>query len=232
MEVQSLSVCVPGGCPNNCKFCVSQMHPSPYIDQIEKNTRFRDLYERDYMRRLQFARDNGCNTVILTGDGEPLMNDRFLKDFAHWNGTIQSPFRWVEIQTSGVTLDDEKLRFLRRGTQADPHRPRHKNPREEIMKTARTYENSVVSAPGIGDSDTPPAKKIDTGKIALAFFPLTPVSFTGPDMIYAIARVAGYSALAYFTYNKMRKVSYAFMGAAGVSLATSLTAGMWGKKNA
>jgi sulfatase maturation enzyme AslB (radical SAM superfamily) len=113
LEIQSLSVCVPGGCPNECKFCVSKMHESPYQNQIEKNLRFRDLYERDYIRRLQFARDNGCNTVILTGDGEPLLNRSFLKDFAHWNNSISSPFRWVEIQTSGVTLDDEALRFLR-----------------------------------------------------------------------------------------------------------------------
>lgn len=113
IEVQSLSVCVPGGCPNNCKFCVSQMHPSPYVDQIEKNVRFFDLYEKDYMKRLQFARDNGCNTVILTGDGEPLLNRNFLRNFAHWNNAISSPFRWIELQTSGVTLDDEALRFLR-----------------------------------------------------------------------------------------------------------------------
>jgi hypothetical protein len=113
IEVQSLSVCVPGGCPNACKFCVSQMHTSPYVNQIEKNLRFRDLYEKDYLRRLHFARDNGCNTVILTGDGEPLLNRSFLKDFAHWNNAISSPFRWVELQTSGVTLDDEALRFLR-----------------------------------------------------------------------------------------------------------------------
>lgn len=113
IEVQSLSVCVPGGCPNACKFCVSRMHLSPYVDQIEKNIRFRDLYEKDYMRRLQFARDNGCNTVILTGEGEPLCNKSFLKDFAHWNNSISSPFKWIEIQTSGVTLDEETLRFLR-----------------------------------------------------------------------------------------------------------------------
>ena len=113
LEIQSLSVCVPGGCPNKCKFCVSRMHPSNYEDQIEKNLRFYDLYSDDFCRRLQFARDNGCNTVILTGDGEPLMNIKFLKDFAHWNNSIQSPFRWIEIQTSGVSLDDEKLRFLR-----------------------------------------------------------------------------------------------------------------------
>jgi hypothetical protein len=113
LEIQSLSVCVPAGCPNKCKFCVSRMHASTHADHIEKNLRFRDLYERDFCKRLQFARDNGCNTVILTGDGEPLMNIQFLKDFSHWNGSITSPFRWIEIQTSGVELNDEKLRFLR-----------------------------------------------------------------------------------------------------------------------
>lgn len=113
MEIQSLSVCVPGGCPNACKFCVSRMHSSPYVDQIEKNIQFRDLYEKDYLCRLMFSRDNGCNTVILTGEGEPLLNRDFLKDFAHWNSMITSPFRWVELQTSGVTLNDESLRFLR-----------------------------------------------------------------------------------------------------------------------
>lgn len=113
MEIQSLSVCVPAGCPNRCKFCVSQMHPSIYENQIERNVRFRDLYERDFVRRMQFARDNGCNTAIITGDGEPLANRDFLKDFAHWNQMIQSPFRWIELQTSGVFLSDEYLRFLR-----------------------------------------------------------------------------------------------------------------------
>lgn len=113
MNIQSLSICVPAGCPNNCKFCVSQLHPSPYINQIEKNVRFRNLYEQDYIKRLQFARDNGCNTSILTGDGEPLFNRTFLNDFSHWNKIITSPFKWIEIQTSGVKLDDEYLRYLR-----------------------------------------------------------------------------------------------------------------------
>lgn len=89
------------------------MHAEEYKNQIEHNMRFRDLYEKDYVRRMEFARDNGCNTVILTGDGEPLMNRSFLKDFAHWNGSLNSPFKWIELQTSGVTLDDECLRFLR-----------------------------------------------------------------------------------------------------------------------
>lgn len=113
MNIQSLSVVVPGRCVNACKFCVSKLHKEEYVDQIDRNLRFRDLYERDYMERLQFARDNGCNTLILTGDGEPVVNKDFLNDFASWNVQIANPFRWIEVQTSGVTLDDEKLRWLR-----------------------------------------------------------------------------------------------------------------------
>jgi len=114
MEVQSLSVCVPTPkCVNNCAFCVSKMKESDYTNQIEKNKRFRDLYRKDYIKRLQFARDNGCNTVILTGDGEPMQNIRFLDDFSEWNEKLTSPFHWIEIQTSGILLDDEMLRHLR-----------------------------------------------------------------------------------------------------------------------
>lgn len=89
------------------------MHDSPYENQIEKNRRFRDLYKDDFIKRMMFSRDNGCNTVILTGEGEPLMNGKFLEDFGEWNSTMPKPFRWIEIQTSGVNLDDEQLRFLR-----------------------------------------------------------------------------------------------------------------------
>jgi len=113
MKVQSLSVVVPGGCPNKCKFCVSHLHKEDTINQIEKNKRFIDLYEEDFMKRLLFARDNGCNVAILTGDGEPLINEKFLNQFSWMNFSIESPFRWIEIQTSGVTLNDEKLRWLR-----------------------------------------------------------------------------------------------------------------------
>lgn len=113
MNIQSLSICVPGGCPNNCAFCVAKMHEEQYKNQIEKNMRFRDLYKNDFMERLQFCRDNGCNVAILTGNGEPLINMNFVEDFAEWNKQIKSPFHWIELQTSGVTLDDEKLRYLR-----------------------------------------------------------------------------------------------------------------------
>jgi molybdenum cofactor biosynthesis enzyme MoaA len=113
MQIQSLSVDVPAKCPNDCYFCVAKMNQEDYANQIEKNLRFRQLYKDDYKKRLLFARDNGCNTVILTGNGEPLMNRTFLEDFGEWNNNLPLAFRCIELQTSGVMLDDEKLRFLR-----------------------------------------------------------------------------------------------------------------------
>jgi hypothetical protein len=90
------------------------MSKSPYKDQIQGNQRFIRLYEEDYTSRLAFARDNGCNTIILTGDGEPLQNFPFLRDFSHWNMALgDRRFHWIELQTTGVLLNDEKLRFLR-----------------------------------------------------------------------------------------------------------------------
>lgn len=113
MKIQSLSISVPAKCTNNCNFCVAHMHREDYCNQIEKNKRFTELYTKDYKKRLMFARDNGCNTVMLTGNGEPLLNKNFLEKFSLWNESLPSPFRWIEIQTSGTLLDDEYLRFLR-----------------------------------------------------------------------------------------------------------------------
>jgi len=117
MNVQTLSIVVPAKCPNNCKFCVSKLHPDDkYTNQIETNKRFKKLYREDYLKRMEFARDNGCNTMIYTGDGEPLVNSKFLNECATWNRSIQSPFKWIEFQTSGINLlkdGDMNLRWLR-----------------------------------------------------------------------------------------------------------------------
>ena len=78
-------------------------------------------------------------------------------------------------------------------------------------------------------ADNPPAK-INFEKIALGLVPFTPVQFTGPDAGLAWGRLAVYGLVAYMTYNKIRPVAYIALGAAGVSLATSLTAKMWSKK--
>lgn len=113
MIIQSLSIAVPAGCPNKCGFCVARMHREEYVNQIECNRRFRALYKRDYEARLAFARDNGCNTLLFTGNGEALMNKDFIENVADLNWKLSSPFRILELQTSGAGLDEETLRWLR-----------------------------------------------------------------------------------------------------------------------
>lgn len=133
MKIQSLSIHVPTkGCVNNCKFCVSRMHESPYEDRIGQVYNDRDeptfasddkgFITEEYKRGILFCKENGVNTVILTGDGEALQNRRFLEYFGKQNN--KWGFQWVELQTSGVMLvkyssdgkqiDTSTLDFLRR----------------------------------------------------------------------------------------------------------------------
>lgn len=114
MRIQSLSIVVPNiKCINNCAFCVSKMHTEQYKNMLNSNLPFYDLYQDDYIKRLEFARDNGCNTVMLTGNSEPQQNRGFLQMFGTINKNLSRPFRWIEMQTTGVLLDDNYLRFLR-----------------------------------------------------------------------------------------------------------------------
>ena len=114
MVIQSLSVVVPAKrCINHCEFCVACMRDEPYADQLDDNNRFYDLYISDYKKRLEFARDNGCNTVMLTGNAEPQQNREFLKTFGLLNQSLSKPFRWISMQTTGTLLDAAYLRFLR-----------------------------------------------------------------------------------------------------------------------
>ena len=91
MNIQSLSIVVPtnNSCVNKCKFCVSRTHTNPYEDKISKIVKMSYnsvpvgcLPEyKDYYNRLQYARDNGCNVVVLTRTGEPVQNRSFLDFF-------------------------------------------------------------------------------------------------------------------------------------------------------
>lgn len=115
MKIQSLSIVVPNrSCVNSCKFCVSHMNADKtYKNQMDDNLPFFDLYMKDYLKRLEFARDNGCNTVMLTGNTEPQQNRKFLTYFGMFMQLMKNPFHWIEMQTTGVMLDQNYLRFLR-----------------------------------------------------------------------------------------------------------------------
>jgi len=109
MKIQSLSIVVPTKkCVNNCPFCVSKTHDNEY-----ENLQKEPLFERDFKERLEYARDNGTNTIILTGTGEALQNKTFIEKFAKWNSEMTKPFYVIELQTTGVYLDDKTLKWLR-----------------------------------------------------------------------------------------------------------------------
>lgn len=109
MNVQSVSICVPACCPNDCKFCVSKLHTNPYKNLYKKDM---TSYQINLSNRLKYAKENGVNCVILTGTGEPLMNMDYISYFTGVNMKIDSPFRHIELQTSGISLDEEKLEKL------------------------------------------------------------------------------------------------------------------------
>jgi molybdenum cofactor biosynthesis enzyme MoaA len=103
MEVQSLSIVIPAKCPNRCPFCVSHMN--------KENRKFHQLddrvkYQLNVKKRMEFARDNGTNTLMLTSTGEPLENMEAIVDVLGMNRNLESPFKWIELQTSGVGLLD------------------------------------------------------------------------------------------------------------------------------
>lgn len=118
-NVQSLSICVPGKkCINKCKFCVSCMHADDYENQMDENLPFYDLYLKDYVNSMIFAKENDANTMMITGDIEPLQNRHFLQTLALINKFVLpqkgcSPFNWIEIQTSAVGFNEGYARFLR-----------------------------------------------------------------------------------------------------------------------
>jgi len=98
MNIQSLSIAIPGGCPNSCKFCVSKLHK----DIKYPNKMF--VEPQEYRDRLKYAKELGVNTIILTGEGEPLYNKKALNKFFEENNLLRNPFINIELQTSGIEL--------------------------------------------------------------------------------------------------------------------------------
>ena len=112
MNIQSLSICVPAKrCINDCKFCCSKMHGGEYEDRFTPIATTMSYIE-DMKKRLQYARDNGCNTLMLTGNNEPQQNKDFLRVLGIVNKSLKDPFLNIEMQTSGAFIDDDMLDFL------------------------------------------------------------------------------------------------------------------------
>jgi len=113
MKIQSMSIVVPSTkCINDCKFCVSKMHKEHYPNRItDRRYDFASAFA-EYKQKMEFARDNGCNTLMLTGECEPQQYREFLKLFGIMNKELQNPFKNIQIQTTGTLLDRKYLEFL------------------------------------------------------------------------------------------------------------------------
>lgn len=109
MNIQSLSIDIPGGCPNNCEFCISKTHKEIKYKNIIKESL------NEYRDRLQYARDKNCDTVVITGEGEPIYNMKYIRLFSSINKTDikPTPFINIELQTSGIGLNKHILKILK-----------------------------------------------------------------------------------------------------------------------
>ncbi len=102
MEVQSLSIVVPAKCPNRCPFCVSHMNKTNKFYRGKFRTTLG--FVSNLKRRMNFSRDNGCNTMMITSTGEAIENMTFVEVIIALNKKLDKPFRWIELQTSGIKI--------------------------------------------------------------------------------------------------------------------------------
>lgn len=83
-----------------------------------------------------------------------------------------------------------------------------------------------------GSQTTIPANAVTSKgmqKVIVGLLPFTPVPFSGKDMPLAVGRILLYGGVAYLLWGKEkealnRKISYAAIVAAGLSIATSISA--------
>ena len=116
MNIQSFSIVVPNkSCVNKCPFCVSRMvNLDCYPNLIDINHPHYDINVNEYLKRMKFVAENGCQTLMLTGTSEPQQNKQFLATLALLHKQIGSPFTNIEMQCTGLFLNNrDYLRFLR-----------------------------------------------------------------------------------------------------------------------
>lgn len=109
MNIQSLSVVVPTGkCWNHCKFCVSHMHYEDYGKELN----FHNGIPQSYLNRIEYVRDEGTNSMIITGTAEPQQNLTFIYQLLEANRKLRKPFYNIAIQTTGTNFTEETISNL------------------------------------------------------------------------------------------------------------------------
>lgn len=118
-NIQTGSIIVPPkkgeGCLNRCKFGVCFQNRNKYENRLQESSPGQIMYAwDDYTDRMNILREQHVDTVILTGDIEPMGNMDFIELFSYFNKrVISSPFKNIELQTAGNKLDNRSLNWLR-----------------------------------------------------------------------------------------------------------------------
>lgn len=111
MKVQSLSIVVPTGrCWNDCPYCVSKQHCEKYSKDIISINPL--VIPQSYMNRVRYAREEGCNSMILTGTAEPQQNLPFIYKLLSLNKELINPFYNITIQTTGSGFFEEDIKSM------------------------------------------------------------------------------------------------------------------------
>lgn len=119
INIQSLSMIVPPKpgecCLNRCVFGVCYQNRNRYENKVEEATPDQKMYIwEDYVQRLEIVKTQGTDTVIITGDIEPMGNEDFISWFGFINKNVLSnPFKIIELQTAGNKLNERSLSWLR-----------------------------------------------------------------------------------------------------------------------
>ena len=114
MNIQHFSIVVPNKkCANNCPFCVSRMLGHDYENLMDINHPHYDINVKEYLKRMEFVANNGCNTAMFTGTTEPQQNKQFLATFALLHQQLGSPFTSIEMQTTGLLLNGNNLKYIK-----------------------------------------------------------------------------------------------------------------------
>ncbi len=102
MTYKTLVVEVPGNvCAGKCCFCCVDR------DKIIEPKKIKHLSEfmKIYSPRMNYAKDLGCDTMLISGNIEPMQVEDFIADVLHTNKE-KSSFWKIELQTSGYKLKD------------------------------------------------------------------------------------------------------------------------------
>lgn len=102
MRIQTLSI-VAGSeaCNARCPFCISKMTPPNGVALKEPAVNW-----RNFRKACVFAAKCGVTTVMITGKGEPTLFPNQIAE--HLAAIQQFEFPFIELQTNGIKIADEK----------------------------------------------------------------------------------------------------------------------------